>query len=953
MPIPLEEWHERLERHFESLAQARVGSGFPIFALEHGLTNEELEAISSLLRSRLEFGLSLSPHWLLWVVYSTERGYSYTGDEYWQSFEEQTPGWNFPDRYRVVPWFRKFQKAYDGVIPSGPWATQFKIIAWPITHAILPRYLQRQFARALYDLRFRLAALDTLRPAAVGRLLASSAYHTSNRFDEFLQQEELTGRIVLGLIGRNPAEGREPIYPQTLRRIVDDLDRVRNAREWLEETQRIVTDRFLGIGRGSGPPGERKLPVPDGSEPADKEHFSVQPSLLLRYAGAATWSVVMEVPSFRSVAALNPDIRAYLQRTRCRLSGATDMKSAGWLLSTNRKAVLKSWPDSRHPLIQFEQSHGTVDHLLETDCRLTSGPVWLFRIASDGTAREITSRIVRPGHDYIVLTTRGLPDARSFMSACSIQCTGIRAFRIQVRLSVSAQDIAWLQGLSIQVARTIRVWPAGLPGRGWDGEGNGEWLTTESPCFGIVHDHPVDAYVLSLNHAFETVIEAGRVGNPVFVRLAPLPAGTHTLIVKARRDAVLDSIVPSPPAEGFVQLSVREPEPWVPGVLSHPGLIVTLDPHDANLDIFWRNEAKVSVLGPESHTVTFTVSLADRDGHQIFSEQVGGAMNLPVTSPTWRQRFAQFVRREDCAWSYLGAARGHLIIKGEELGECSFQFEHDLLPLRWVLRRDHHKIILRLIDDTGEEGSEPKVLFYSMEHPLNMQSCSPQEALSGLVVVQPGGLYIARHGDHSDSIIVSAGFTADGLRGLGVRPECADLRNGSVTLMDSLHVLKLWHDARLSGFLPDIRRQHVLDGLLSAIYEIICGSTWARLEAQFRQDSNSQQAIDILQRAVDKHAGFAAVLRRDYANVCDNFDEALHWYADVATRYGICTERKVCEFALRLASQPQHLSQIPEAELGAVLNQLRTNPSILRGARMLALLFANQYRTAPALPSSP
>src|SRR6266567_3161566 len=115
MPMPLEQWQERLERHFESLVHMRAGSGFPIFALEHGLPEDELQEVAVLLRSRLKSGLPVSPHWLLWVIYATERGYSYAGDEYWRSFEEQTPGWDFADRYRIVPWFMRFQKAYDGV----------------------------------------------------------------------------------------------------------------------------------------------------------------------------------------------------------------------------------------------------------------------------------------------------------------------------------------------------------------------------------------------------------------------------------------------------------------------------------------------------------------------------------------------------------------------------------------------------------------------------------------------------------------------------------------------------------------------------------------------------------------------------------------------------------------------------------------------------------------------
>src|SRR5262245_27560765 len=98
MPLSLDKWQERLERHFESLAQTRAGSGFPIFSLEHNLSGEELNEVSSQLRSRLKPHLSLSPHWLLWVVYATERGYDYTGDEYWRSFEEQTPTWEFGDR---------------------------------------------------------------------------------------------------------------------------------------------------------------------------------------------------------------------------------------------------------------------------------------------------------------------------------------------------------------------------------------------------------------------------------------------------------------------------------------------------------------------------------------------------------------------------------------------------------------------------------------------------------------------------------------------------------------------------------------------------------------------------------------------------------------------------------------------------------------------------------------
>jgi hypothetical protein len=60
--LPLEQWQVRLERHFESLTRTRANSGFPIFALEHGLADAELEQISRVLRSRLKARLPLGPH---------------------------------------------------------------------------------------------------------------------------------------------------------------------------------------------------------------------------------------------------------------------------------------------------------------------------------------------------------------------------------------------------------------------------------------------------------------------------------------------------------------------------------------------------------------------------------------------------------------------------------------------------------------------------------------------------------------------------------------------------------------------------------------------------------------------------------------------------------------------------------------------------------------------------
>lgn len=957
--MTLETWQDRIAQHFLSLADRRTGTGQPIFALEHDLDSDEVNELSSMIRSRPRLEMISDRNWLLWVIYATEQGYSYSGEEYWRSFEEQTPRWEYRDRYRLVPWFRQFQQTYEGVVPTGPWASHFRIITWPITHAILPRYLQHHLARALYHLRFRLAHLRANDPLSVGRLLSAYAQqHTSSRFQEFLQQEELVGRIVLSLLNSGAVQASPdrggPIYQRTLQRIVRDMEEVRSARTWLQETQRVVADRFVGIGRGRGPHGTSPL-RPEDRETLNTTLHEIRSSLMLTHRGGVTWSVYTEITSFRAVATLRADIGVFLKRTRCRLNGADDFKPAGWTLSGRRKGVLRRWPDATKPLIQFDGTHGVIDNLVETTCRLSPGPIWLFRVARDGTAHEIIGRVVRPGNHYIILTTGELPSSHPELSACTIDCHGIRSFRLLMPSDVSAYDTRWLNQLGLQVARTIQVWPAGLPGRNWDGVGNSDWLTTEAPCFGMMHDHPVDAYALRIDHGAETVVGAGEVGHPVFVRLPPLTAGKHLLTVKARRSASLDSIVRTPAAEGFAELHVREPGVWAPGLVSHSGLTVRLDPEDADLDTFWRNEVDLSVLGPESHSVTVSVSLEGAGSRELLAERVGGPMNLPVKPRAWRSKFERFMDDPERVWAYLEAVSGRLTIDGEALGERSFQFEHSAVPLRWVLRRDHRQIIVRLIDDTGQD-EEPEVQYYSMNRPLRRMRVTPQEALTGIAVderQEAGGLFVAKSTvrslgrdslllkPHSDAVVVSKVLPRGGFKSLSVNPTFSELREGTVTLADSLRLLTQWQDARRAGFVVNARHEQVIIGYVQAVYIKIFGQRWAKMEDAFRIRPGALDSVLALQRSVG-NPQFSVLLQRNHRRMKGDIEEAAQWYADVASQYRVCTNKELCDFALRLASQPYGLSGAYGTKLDRLLASIVDNPTVLRGARLLAVLSASR-----------
>ena len=944
--------HDRVERHFKSLADIRENSDFPVFTMEHGLSETDLDQLRSyLLLQRRSYPLQASD-WLLWVIYATEVGYNYTGEEYWQSFEDQTPGWEYHDRNRIRTWFRRFKRAYSGVVPSGPWAEHFTIIAWPITHAILPVYLQRQFARALYDLRYRLAGMATLDPQTIGRLLTVNVHMPSTRFREFLQQEELIGRIILALLGEEAFATNQLIYPQTLERIVADLDRVRTSREWLKETRRVVSDRFKGIGHGAWPPLDRPVHGSSTGPTIDATQLAIRPRVLLRHTGGGSWSVLLDVPSFRGVSALDAGIHSFLKSTRCRLNGGSDTKPRGWLLSGSRKGIVQSWPDTAKPLIQLEQPHTIIDHLLEAECRLTPGPNWLFRVSTDGTARQIIAGTVRPGCDYVLVTTGDPPPANETMSSCTLNCDGATAFRLKIPTHVSADLHSWIGDLGFHIARTIRVWPAGLPGRGWDGEGSSEWLTTEAPCFGVCHDHPVDAYAFRLNEGAEHLVGTDGSVDPLFLQLPPLPAGTHSLTVKAQRSSALEAVASSSPAEGFVQLTVREPEPWTPGVASHTGLIVTMDPDEPDLDTLWRNETRLYVFGPESYSASLTIELEAADGRQILKERVGGAFNLPVTPDKWHRSFEHFLKHKERAESYLEAARGTLTIDGETLGSRSILFEHDVKPLRWLTRRSRDDILIRLVDDTGHEGTEAEVYRCGMDRPLEMFPLAPDKARAGLKVEPPGSLLYAQHANYDDTVAVSNVTTEKGLQGLGFSPRIGKVPRNTQSLLHALRQLTRWQEARLSGFLIKVRHQQVVDGIVGALYESLCGQNWVEAESGFRANPKSPEALEVLKSRVDKRPSFAVAIIRNLSSIPSEPAQRTTWFTEVAARYSICNDRKLCEFALRLAKQPNTLTHLPFSELDALVSQILNNPAAVRGARLLTLLTASDDdNQVPSLPS--
>ena len=600
--------------------------------------------------------------------------------------------------------------------------------------------------------------------------------------------------------------------------------------------------------------------------------------------------------------------------------------------------ALGHWPESDGPLVRFERPDPLMDHLLESEFRLPPGPIWLFRVGKDGIGRHIASRTVRPAGDYVVVTAIDFPQDVRGLTHCSLDCQGVRGFRLAVPNQVSADATRRLRDLGIDVARTIRVWPAGLPGRGWDGDGRTEWLTTESPCFGIASDHPIDRLSFHLDDRAEQVIPTVPSGAPTFVRLPPLAAGIHSLTVEAHRSPDLNRAVATPPAKGFAQLTVREPEPWTPGVASHPGLIVTSDPFGASLDILWRNEIHLTVNGPEGFSVSVRLTLHTTDDRQVLSDIVDHSMPLPITPDAWRRTFAHFLNNEARAWKYLEAASCTLQIHGEHLGTCELRFDHSTSPLRWALASRQRETLVHLVDDTGQHETAPEVEFFSMDQPLAAIPMEPESARSDLTVPPPGGLYVARNRPFEDSAVVSAPPT--GLKDIGVEPH-AHVAEGAPAILDACRLLHLWCNARQAGFLADVRRRQVTRCIFNAIFRSICGENWGRAEECFREGHLSQATLTALESLVDRRSDFGKRLSRQ----SNAEGDSTPIFAAEARRCGVSANHDLCRFALAFASRQPNV--IVDLDL---VGQLVDQPALLRGARLMSRLRERNHAQPPASP---
>lgn len=959
MVMSIASWSARLKDHFERLHQQRLLSttNLPIFGLEHGLSCEEVGALQADIREYASRHAPSSTDALPWVVYATEIGYRYEGYEYWQTFEEQTPGWEYRgDRYWLRNCFLGFSRRYGGAVPSGVWADHFSIICWPITHAILPLDLQRHLAKILYELRHEFSKEMLDDPSILGDMVRSRAWTANSRFRDFAQNSALIGQIAAALLLQGQEGSNSLINPAALERIRRDLEGVRHVRGWLRDASRYAQRIHLaGLSRGGRRPTS-DLATTVAHARRQLEEAAVDPRLMLQPTDEGSWRVLLEIPDLSQLLVRFPQLRPVLTESRCRVAGSSGrVRARGWTLYGSQLVPLDEWPSSGEVLLRFERSMSQLDFLLSTECLLRPGQIFLFKIASDNLAHHVRSLSLRLGNSYIIVNTSGPFQQTRWVMPVVLACRRAYAAMLQMPDVLSPQLEQLISELGLQVAKSISIWPAGLTAARWDGEGSAEWLSTENPCIGMRIDHEArDVTVLldeDLKNRLQIIPEA--MGKPVFIGLPELTIGTHTVTVSVRYTSV-----DSKEERGSLKITVRDPQTWRPGIGAKSALSATVEPRNPTLAQLWENRVGLQILGPEQRKISCRIDLFDKDSAEpVFTDTLPD-LELPVDTAAWRSYFDRNVRRvQSLSNAYDGAHSCKIVFDAGEIGSFTLESERELRPLRWLVRYDGTSgRSIRLIDDTGAL-SKPTLCRYAFDKP---DRAVPQQAdaFQKDFVAAADGLYYAESEQCGYGIILPPQAKPSGSQtGLWAPPEISQRIRSPDGAADVLRHIELWSNAHLTGdLLCEIGQLQAVEALTRYLFSLIGGKKWGDIEEAIG-NSTTVPDMEFMLSGLSGKAEHEQ-LQRQLSAMTKDF--ALLPTEDRIERLtALCTpfvriilqlpkeqpSRDLCwlsELALRLASHPEGVSVWAGGYRRWGLDHLLQQPILARSARFLVLYMNRQ-----------
>lgn len=921
--------HGVLDAHFRALHARRqqAEAPIPVFALEHGLVGADLESLRNSVRSahRERLVAGTSGRWFLpFVVHAAEVGYSYDGVEYWPLYAEATPGWvdSEYERDRVRDWFTKFSRLYGGAIPQGAWATTFRKIAWPITHAVLPRYLQLQLARMLSEYRSAWPSLlDD--PLALGIRLHSWSRRYSDRLEKFCQNTSLAGHVAVALLLSGDDEESPYIEPATLARIVESLNSERQSRRWLQESRysasKVRTRNFRPLA-GAGHQGnhEKRLPV------------ATDPRLQLRWDGEV-WKACAVLPDLKPLQHILPSVYEELRKRRAVVAGAEGFIQTSALLFATEPVEFATWPSPTEPFLQLQRASQEINLLIADQCRITSGPWWVFRCTPGAPAIEVMSKAIRPGRSYCIVGAPELaPPDVAWCRRAEIVVEGVRAYELQVPPVVGDSDAQALVRSGLSVISDVSVRPVGVVASSWDGEGSVEWLAGESVLIAIHASNDPQKARLSINGE-PYFVDWPTGETDLFLSLDHLGVGAHEIVVS------LGDIGGARQGTGGTLLAtIRDRRVQDEGAAAGEGIRLRTEPAQPSLSELWDGRAVVELDGPSGATVDLTVTLCDGEGIELESRR--RSLRMPVTSGDWRRMFPDI--RDELAKRYDESDVAHLAVSRAGVGFARLTCERGFQGLRWVLAARHREggYTARLIDRT--DGDPVTVEFFAVEHPLLPTKCSATE-----IFVSParGGLLRATNGNEVASQIVPP--DPNYLLQMGTFKPSVPTAQRSLLEVDRLIIgHRQWRDAELPAHPFGVReRKRVLDAITTAMIAMLAPGRWAHFEQQIvgvaATDVDLDLACDLVGKAPAQRSAARAIAAELWQwNSIESFIEGFSQAAaSLIASAGMPNTRRGARLLLQLASSPGELLDWDEDERNRYLRCVLSDPVLVRVARFAVL----------------
>lgn len=919
----LQHFHEALDAHFSELRDARAGfePSSPVFALEHDLGMAELDVLKDAVRAAIsDYHLAhYRATWLPFVVYAAEMGYGYIGDEYWNTFSSLTPRWTSQERSTIRDWFVRFHTHFAGARPTGAWASHFTIISWPITHAVLPIYLQRNLAQLLFEFSgaFTSELLDD--PPSLGIRLARRATNYTERFRIFCENTTLVGHVAAALLS-GEKEPTPYLTAPTLARIVEGLTEERQARNWLKSA-RASASRVRGF-RSAG------SAIADRTN-ATRLPGATDPHLFLRRDD--TWNAYAELPDLTLLGAGLPEFYSQLRALRASVNGGARPIPPSGLLYPGQEVRFARWPQTTQPFLRLERGDDESNRILSDQCVISKGPWWLFRCQGTGLAIEVKGKFVRPGHNYVLLggDTLSAP-AVPWCTETAIGVEGVKAYELMVPPHLNESEESDIVAAGLAIVSHVAIRPMGIVASAWDGEGEVEWLAGEPAMLGIRSDLVPRQARLVVDGAVY-FLEWTQGEPELLFMLEGLPVGTHEVGVALLGDGDRQL------ASGALVVTVRDPQVRPEGATMGEGIRLLATPTRPTLAELWDERAVVTIDGPVGTEADLWVAL--RDGQGAVLTELHRTVRVPLEGIDWRTT-AKTVRADHrFSDAYDAAESCTLTVTRDGIGFATLTCERGFQPLRWRFARSHDgEVVATLVDRT--DGGSTSLDFYDVEAPLTAVQMDAGEPFT---VPPRGGLAIATAGDAVAAAILPTNPNVL-MRMSQSRPVVTSQSDSGREVLRLAEGHQRWIGADLpADAFAAYEQQIVGDAIARSIGTLIGGSHWGAVERKLARADDAADRLDDMQEAVgvsSEHKALASTIAYSLYKWLKP-EELLQGFHEVITPHlagqGITGRPSAPRFLLMLAGRPGYITGWEPEEASHLLADVLKSPVLYRAARFAVL----------------